>query len=478
MAEQTSLIPPSTEPFFIVTPPAARYSAGVTVLHLLCHYLNMAGESAFVVHFPPSAVPTRRLPHYAQFQSLGEIEPTLLTPILTEEVVDYYHQRKLTPIVIYPEVFDNPLNVKFFGRYILNYPGKLNTSYREREAFSIPYAETLGLYCREHYSDHPKPLEPLFVPTTDLTFWTGNAAPDRSATCYYAGKLKEIHGQKPLGVQSASIEIKRSSKEMNREEIRAIFLRSKAFYCYEDTALAIEAALCGCPTVFVANDHFSGIPLAAIETQSAGWCISDDLTELEKARIATSQMRSILQSHMNAFPALVKNVALKAKTLAREHKYSGTISYPYKSKLVFFDSDISFDESTVPEPEDLGELTPQFDAKNSLGAVLRADIIHDIAREVWYERQRWGIFYKLAKKIGAIPESGPKLSYLGKLVPTSVNEDTSEPSTELEADRPRGVELRPDVIRNIAREVWYERQRWGIFYKIGKKIKSLRRRLA
>ncbi|VVB47687.1 protein of unknown function [Beijerinckiaceae bacterium RH AL1] len=59
---QNNLIPPLSNPFFIVSPPLARISAGVTVLHLLCHYLNRLGEAAYIVHYPPEPVTLRTLP--------------------------------------------------------------------------------------------------------------------------------------------------------------------------------------------------------------------------------------------------------------------------------------------------------------------------------------------------------------------------------------------------------------------------------
>ena len=57
---------------------------------------------------------------------------------------------------------------------------------------------------------------------------------------------------------------------MTREEVRDLFWKTEAFYCYEDSALAIEAQLCGCPTVFVANEFFYGTPLASFETGRSG----------------------------------------------------------------------------------------------------------------------------------------------------------------------------------------------------------------
>jgi len=45
MRNSDSFVPAAGNPFYIVTPQYTRISAGTTVLHLLCHYLNVAGEN-------------------------------------------------------------------------------------------------------------------------------------------------------------------------------------------------------------------------------------------------------------------------------------------------------------------------------------------------------------------------------------------------------------------------------------------------
>src|SRR5882757_8998870 len=105
----SSLVPLADHPFFIVTPPYTRVSAGVTVLHLLCHYLNRLGNAAFIVHYPPETAPISSLPSYANLQVQKEFPGGMLAPLITQDVLDFYDERKLTPIVLYPEVYDNPL---------------------------------------------------------------------------------------------------------------------------------------------------------------------------------------------------------------------------------------------------------------------------------------------------------------------------------------------------------------------------------
>jgi hypothetical protein len=351
MHGSNSLIPEPKNPFYIITPPYTRISAGVTVLHLLCHYLNMAGENAFIVHYPPNKKSIRNLPGYASLQFQPEVPLGMLTPLITQDVIDAYDEQKLNPIVIYPEVFDNPLNASFFGRYILNYPGKLNTQYKEKENFAFAYTQILAEYCSESIKSHGKVIDVLFIPTTDLSFWKQpEGSLQRAGSCYYSGKLSDIHNLSTENLPNKSIEIKRDIN-MSRKEIRTIFQTSEKFYCYEDSALAIEAQLCGCETIFVRNKMFSGVPLASKELGlEAKYSTSSNsqtpLDALQYAKILDDNLRK----RATSIPLIIANLALKWRKIARSADYTGTISYPFKPIMIFMEAGI--EQSTEPTTDD------------------------------------------------------------------------------------------------------------------------------
>ncbi|MHB1054063.1 MAG: hypothetical protein ACYCZT_13515 [Thiobacillus sp.] len=346
-----SLVPRVEHPFFLVTPPYTRVSAGVTVLHLLCHYLNRLGESAYIVHNPPESTPIRSLPGYVSLQTQREFPGGMLTPLITQDVIDFYHERRLTPIVIYPEVFDNPFNARFFGRYILNYPGKLNAKYAQKENFSFAYTKVLAEHCTREYPDHPQLTDVLFVPTSDLDFWnTKGAAKKREGSCYYAGKMKDILGKTPENLPARSVEILRS-QHMSREQVRELFWKSEVFYCYEDTALAIEAQLCGCPTVFVPNEHFTGLPLAFNELGADGSCRAGDPHGLDQAKRSVCNFEHTIRSSMALVPSRIAELAAKWKAIAAAQNYQGSISYPFVPRLVFFDRGPSAPVGFAPDEE-------------------------------------------------------------------------------------------------------------------------------
>ncbi|WDU63939.1 hypothetical protein LRS56_05310 [Pseudomonas poae] len=353
-----SIIPVEKNPFYIVTPPYTRVSAGVTTLHLLCHYLNLAGESAYIVQYPAAQVPIRSLPGYVTLQGQSEFPGGMIVPPLTQDIVDHYHQRKLTPIVVYPEVFDNPLKASFFGRFILNYPGKLNTKYTEKADFGVAYAKTLAAFCTTEYPDHRRIDDVLFVPTVDLSFWRlPDTQPKREGSCYYAGKLKGIHGETPENVPAGATEILRSDK-MTTAEVRDLFWRSEVFYCYEDTALAIEAILCGCPTVFVKNKYFAGPPLAANETGQFGWCMLGEDGGVERARATVGQFSEHIASYLNSIPSQIAALGAQWRTQASAEPYAGTINLPLKPRIMLFDQPLPSAASTSGYDEFTMHVTP------------------------------------------------------------------------------------------------------------------------
>jgi hypothetical protein len=325
------MMPEIRNPFFIVAPAYRRGSAGVTVLYLLCHYLNRAGESAYIVRYLPEPVPDDRLPDGVFLQVQNEFPAGMLAPPITQEVLTFYDQRRLTPIVIYPEIFDNPLNAGFFGRYILNYPGKLAQSYVEDSHFDIAYSRVLA----DHCATATRVPDVLFMPTCDLEFWSGNPEAERGGACHYAARLRAAGALDPATLPAGSIEIL-PSDQMTRLEIREIFRRSEAFYCFEDTALAIEAQLCGCPTVFVQNEIFSATIMTVAELGTDGYCFAGDAAGFARAKATVGSLRPILEGHIAGAPGRIAGLAAKWRALALQQEYRGTITYPFEPRLVLF----------------------------------------------------------------------------------------------------------------------------------------------
>lgn len=271
---QSVLLRPVRNPYYIVAPRYVRVSAGIKALHLLCHALNLAGERAYLIVHP-------------YFLAEYAVNPDLLTPLLTWRLLQVDHARGLCPITIYPEVIKgNPLSAPFVVRYVLNYPGVLggDKEFPEHE-FCIAYSEALQRAV-------PRSKGALFIPTSDPNVFTPEPRVDRKGSCFYAGKYKHVHKGELFDVTRDSVEIHRmGSDAQTPEKIAELFRQSEVFYCYENTALAIEAVLCECPVVFLPNQYLDRV----ISVDEHGWdgmAWGTDPVEVDRAKRTVALARN------------------------------------------------------------------------------------------------------------------------------------------------------------------------------------------
>lgn len=305
------LLPKPRHPYYIVAPRYIRTSAGIKVLHLLCHALNRAGERAYLITHP------YYLPQYAT-------HPELITPILTQATVEHDFAAGLAPIVVYPEMIrGNPFKSPFVVRYVLNFPGLLggDSQYGEEE-FCIAYSETLA-------RSIPSSRLTLFVPASDPRTFTPVPEQVRHGTCFYAGKYKYHHGGELFDITRDSTEITRDRPNSpTQPQIADLFRRSELFYCYENTALAIEALLCGCPVVFLPNPYFDRV-IAAEEHGWDGIAWGADPDEIARAKRTVHLARRQFLHHFDVFhDKLVEFISL-TQSEAAGYKYAEPVAVPY-----------------------------------------------------------------------------------------------------------------------------------------------------
>ena len=305
------LLPPKRHPYYIVTPRYVRTSAGVKALHLLCHALNRAGERAYLITHP------YYLPQYAS-------HPELITPILTQATLEHDYAAGLTPIVVYPEIVKgNPFKAPFVVRYVLNFPGLLGgeSSYLEDE-FCVAYSENLA-------ASVPSSRLSLFVPVSDPRIFSPAPARERRGSCFYAAKYQHYHGGKLFDVTRGSVEITRDLPDSQTpEQIAELFRRSELFYCYENTALAIEALLCGCPVVFLPNNYLDRV-IAEGELGWDGVAWGTDPAEIERAKRTVHSARQRYLHHFDVFhERLLHFIALTQQEAgSRRYEYLLSVSY-------------------------------------------------------------------------------------------------------------------------------------------------------
>lgn len=243
-------------PYYIVAPRYIRTSGGVRTLFRLADCINKSGGSAFIFLWP-------------YFNHELAASPMDVAPFLTKKIVDYHFKNRLTPIVIYPETvratrFFPPVRV----RYLLNYNELLsNNEPLEADDYILAYSRTIADRINVDI-----PMRTLFLPVSDALFFSPPDEPvQRSGGAFYAGKYKYRFGGKTFAITDGMPEITRDRPDsQTQEQIRDLFRRIEFFYCYEDSALALEAILCGCPTVFLPNEHFTA-PLGGNELKYRGF---------------------------------------------------------------------------------------------------------------------------------------------------------------------------------------------------------------
>ena len=251
-------------PYYIVAPPYTRYSAGVKSLHLLCHSLNLRGQQAFMILLPDLPI------------GLPALNPNLLTPRLTQDIADNHLAAGRCPVVVYPEsISGNPMRAPLVVRYVLNFPGLLGgeKTYPPEDilfGFSSVLAKSVG-----------QPDNALFVPVVNINIFRHSVeAEPRSGSCFYAKKFKDQFPNGLFEQTKDSIEI---TFQYSLEEMADIFRRCEYMYCYENTAVALEAQLCGCPVVFLPNPHLTDI-IGTSELGREGYAWGDSPEQLEWAK--------------------------------------------------------------------------------------------------------------------------------------------------------------------------------------------------
>jgi len=219
-------------PYYICGMDYLQSSAGIRVLHYLCHSLNELGEEAYI--------------------DANVTSPYLRTPKLTKKVISKHVQAGRLPIAIYPEVITgNPYLAKVAARWILNKPGHIGG-----DVFHDP-SELVFVY-QKTYAPEGVVTNPLYIPAVDGRIFNNLDNPydgKRKGACFYAHKYLVFGGvltHHSIGATSLCQDIARS-----HDEIADILRRSEVLYCYEPSAIITEALQCGCPVVIIPSDYIA-----------------------------------------------------------------------------------------------------------------------------------------------------------------------------------------------------------------------------
>lgn len=216
--------------FYIYAPAYTPLSSGIRVLYLLCDTLNKIGYESYVT---------------ANYSGNEFIAPSL-----TSEIIKKHTSMGKMQIAIYPEIMmDNPLQSKYVIRWLLNKPNNFLQNW-------------LGDFSADefivHHDDSFKPKwinsNKQHIPHIDRSiFNTQDTTPVRSGIIIYEhrNKINNEFINNYKNIQYIS-----SKNPLTPLECSKLYKKSSALIVAERTAAFGEAALCGCPTVFLENDKF------------------------------------------------------------------------------------------------------------------------------------------------------------------------------------------------------------------------------
>lgn len=260
-----ALLPPhGRHPYYIVVPRYIRTSAGIRCLHLLCHWLNRKGQLAYLLITP----------HWNGL----EVSPELTTPIVTQAIASAHFEMGLTPIVVAGEVYEETVASAVRVHFIGNYPGLLGGP-KEYPPDQLCFGYS------KHLAEHVgQPENVLHIPPVNTRIFSPKPNVKRSGTCFYAAKFQDVYLGKVFGIPEDCFEITRDRPgQLTQEQLAELFQRTELLYLFEDSAIGIEAAMCGCPVVLMPSEFFSR-PLAIEEAGWDGFAWGMDESELARAR--------------------------------------------------------------------------------------------------------------------------------------------------------------------------------------------------
>lgn len=223
-------------PYYIYAPAYRESSAGIVVMHTLCHLLNREGYDAYIV-------------------ATDVVNPEFDTPLATPEVQIMHKMRGLMPIVVYPEVVSgNPMNAEVCVRYILNRIGYLSGKPLNEGK------DDLFFYYSENFlgNARKKDVDFLFLPVLDTELFKPDPTrkKDRTFLFQYRFPIDKIDFSLfPPGTELLSM-----ANPVTLAELAKKLQGGRVLYSYEQSSVCNEAMACGCPVIYMPDGGLTAVP--------------------------------------------------------------------------------------------------------------------------------------------------------------------------------------------------------------------------
>lgn len=282
-------------PYFIIAPDYRESSAGIQVMHRLCHLLNESGRQAWMVNC--------------------SVNPEWNTPVVSGKALREHRQRGGLFTAIYPEVVSgNPHQAPMVVRYMLNQEGVINGNNLEAnpdDAYFWYRPEFAGKYA------HPQLLN---IECYDLELFKDDQ-PAKNCDILYLNRV-------PLdavdfSILPAGIEILTMRNPLTLQELAVKLKSARTLYSYEASGTALLAILCGCPVVALTATGFEKYALTEAtlaEHGGVGICWDDQPATLEAMRANLWKVREILLSHREQTANQIQHLVDITQRKLRQHQ--------------------------------------------------------------------------------------------------------------------------------------------------------------
>jgi tetratricopeptide (TPR) repeat protein len=266
-----TLFQPIGHPYYIFAPDYCENSAGIQVLHYLCHTLNIRGLDAYII--------------YAK-----KFNPDTRTPSLTPEITERHTQEGKIPITVYPETIDgNPLQAPLCVRYMLNRKGVARGN-----SLDAGEDDLFFWYSPAFTDEKDENFHYLTVPVYDLEMFHPDPEIKRTKTLLYVNRIPEE--KIDFSLLPKSIEILSNRRPVPLVELAKKLQAAKYLYSFERSGTCALSILCGCPVIYLTHpgyEKYAATPKALATLESSGCASSDTPEALEQAQKTLPRLREI-----------------------------------------------------------------------------------------------------------------------------------------------------------------------------------------